>query len=35
MFAIPANALRDGRNTLVLLSEGELLTVVSLDVRVR
>jgi hypothetical protein len=34
VFAVPVDALRDGRNTLVLRNEGEALTVISLDIQV-
>lgn len=34
VFAIPAAALRNGRNFLAVRNEGETLTVISLDVRV-
>jgi hypothetical protein len=34
-FDVPAEALRDGRNEVVVRNEGETLTVVSLDVRVQ
>ena len=34
VFHVPAKALRDGRNTLLLRNEGKTLTVLSMDVRV-
>ena len=34
VFDVPASALRDGRNTLVLRNEGALLTLIALEVKV-
>jgi len=34
-FTVPAEALRDGRNTLLLRNEGKTVTVISMDLRVR
>lgn len=33
-FAVPADALRDGNNTLILRNTGSLFTVIGLDVEV-